>query len=222
MKLNKATNKIDTKKKALKLIYDPVCLLRLLYSKYGDIEEDYNCLQINQLIYETSSHYAIIFKEFEYLQNYDEYLKRWYTNRESVNRMPKINDYYKNYHKFFCKPNFSDFIVANIMQNYGDEKAELYYKDNFGVSNSEKEEDVSRKNNSNSFSSLDNITNNKTIFEESGYVPDILGINEPAYGDYINFDTDIHGNILGWKEKNMKQKIIDYLKEKLLSENGED
>ena len=63
---------------------------------------------------------------------------------------------------------------------------------------------------------------NKTIFEESGYVPDILGINEPAYGDYINFDTDIHGNILGWKEKNMKQKIIDYLKEKLLSENGED
>ena len=166
MKLNKANNKIDTKKKALKLIYDPVCLLRLLYSKYGDVEEDYNCLQINQLIYETSSHYAIIFKEFEYFQNYDEYLKRWYTNRESVNRMPKINDYYKNYHKFFCKPNFSDFIVANIMQNYGDEKAELYYKDNFGVSNSEKEEDVSRKNNSNSFSSLDNITNNKIIFDD--------------------------------------------------------
>ena len=41
---------------------------------------------------------------------------------------------------------------------------------------------------------------NKTIFEESGYVPDILGINEPAYGDYINFDTDIHGKILGWQD----------------------
>ena len=166
MKLNKHSKKIDTKKKALKLIYDPVCLLRLLYSKYGDIEEDYNCLQINQLMYETSSHYAIIFKEFEYFQNYDEYLKRWYTNRESINRMPKINDYYKNYHKFFCKPNFSDFNIANIMQNYGDEKAELYYKDNFGVSNSEKEEDLSRKNNSNSLSSLDNITSNKIIFDD--------------------------------------------------------
>ena len=166
MKLNKHSKKIDTKKKALKLIYNPVCLLRLLYSKYGDIEEDYNCLQINQLMYETSSHYAIIFKEFEYFQNYDEYLKRWYTNRESINRMPKINDYYKNYHKFFCKPNFSDFNIANIMQNYGDEKAELYYKDNFGVSNSEKEEDLSRKNNSNSLSSLDNITSNKIIFDD--------------------------------------------------------
>ena len=166
MKLHKSINKIDTKKKALKLIYDPVCLLRLLYSKYGDIEEDYNCLQINQLIYEASSHYAVIFKEFEFLGNFDEYLKRWYTNHESVNRMPKINDYYKNYHKFFCKPNFSDFTIENIMQTYGDEKAELYYKDNFGVSNSEKEEEISGKNNSNSYSSLDNITNNKLIFDD--------------------------------------------------------
>ena len=92
---------VDTKKKAYNLIHDPTILLDLIYSKYGDIEEDYNCLQINQLIYETSSHYAIIFKEFEYLQNYDEYLKRWYTNRESVNRMPKINDYYKTTTNFF-------------------------------------------------------------------------------------------------------------------------
>ena len=166
MILGKIHKKVDTKKKALKLIYDPVCLLRLLYSKYGDIEEDFNCLYINQLLYETSSHYTIIYKEFEFYQNFDEYLKRWYTLRESVNRMPKINDYYKNYHKFFCKPNFNDFSIANIMQNYGDEKAELYYRDNFGVSNSDKDEDITRKNNSMSLSSLDNITNNKTIFNE--------------------------------------------------------
>ena len=62
---------------------------------------------------------------------------------------------------------------------------------------------------------------NKTIFEESGYVPDILGINEPAYGDYINFDTDIHGNILGWQEKNMKEKVIDYLKIRCIGKDEE-
>lgn len=61
-----------------------------------------------------------------------------------------------------------------------------------------------------------------TIYEESGYVPDVLGVNEDSFGDYINFDTDIHGNILGWKEKNMKQKIIDYLKKWMLHENEED
>ena len=60
-----------------------------------------------------------------------------------------------------------------------------------------------------------------TIFEESGYVPDILGINEPAFGDYINFDTDIQGNILGWKEKNIKEKIIDYLKIRCIGEDEE-
>ena len=54
---------------------------------------------------------------------------------------------------------------------------------------------------------------NKIIYEESGYVPYILGISEPAYGECINFYTDIHAYILGWKEKNMKQKIIDYLEE---------
>ena len=61
-----------------------------------------------------------------------------------------------------------------------------------------------------------------TIYEESWYVRDVLGVNEDSFGDYINFDTDIHGNILGWKEKNMKQKIIDYLKKWMLHENEED
>ncbi len=64
MKLNNQ-RKINTKKKALKLIYDPTSLFRLLYSKYGDIEEDYELFHINQLIYESSSHYNIIFKELE-------------------------------------------------------------------------------------------------------------------------------------------------------------
>ena len=205
MKLAKSLKKIDTKKKALKLIYDPVCLLRLLYSKYGDIEEDFNCLHINQLLYETSSHYTIIYKEFEFLQNFDEYLKRWYALRESVNRMPKINDYYKNYHKFFCKPNFTDFAVANIMQNYGDEKAELYYKNNFGTSNSDKDEDISRKNNSMSLSSLDNITSNKTIFNEKNRF--LIDKNEKSFNYSMTMSlNNTTLNSMTNKNKNLASK----------------
>ena len=70
--------KVDTKKKALKLIQDPVCLFELLYSKYGDIEEDYDVLMINQLIYDSSSRFNIYFKEYQFMENEDEYLKRWY------------------------------------------------------------------------------------------------------------------------------------------------
>ena len=56
---------------------------------------------------------------------------------------------------------------------------------------------------------------NKLIYEESGYVPDFLGIINPAYGDDINFDTDLDGFILKWKEKNIKADIIKHL-EKML------
>jgi len=156
--------KVDTKKKALKLIYDPTCLLSLLYSKYGDVEEDYDLLMINQLVYDRSSRYNIIFKEYQYIENDDEFLKRWYKFDESKVRIPKLSDYYKNYHMFFCRPNFNDFIISDLIHNYGDDKAELFYKNNFEFTNSETDEDLYEKNNTSSLSSLDNITNNKTIF----------------------------------------------------------
>ena len=60
--------------------------------------------------------------------------------------------------------------------------------------------------------------NNNIIYQESGYVPDFLGVNSHAYGDCINFDTDVNGEILNWKEKNIKEKIIKYLGERLNNE----
>ena len=49
--------KINTKLEAYKLIHDPIKLLCLLYSKYGDIEEDLEYYYINQIWYNKSSHY---------------------------------------------------------------------------------------------------------------------------------------------------------------------
>ena len=48
------------------------------------------------------------------------------------------------------------------MENYGDDKAEVFYKNNYENSKSKNEQ--SDKNNSESLSSLDNITDNKIIF----------------------------------------------------------
>ena len=41
---------VDTKKEAYNLVHDPTKLLSLLYSKYGDIEEDFNDLYTNQIL----------------------------------------------------------------------------------------------------------------------------------------------------------------------------
>ena len=159
-------NKVNTKLKAYKLIHDPTVLLSLIYSKYGDIDEDLELLYINQLVYDKSSRYNIYFKEFNFYFNQDEFLKRFYKKYESKPRIPKLSEYYKNYHAFFCHPRFKDLVFSDLIQSYEDDKAELFYKKNFEDSNSkdDNEKDKSERNNTESLSSLDNITDNKIIF----------------------------------------------------------
>ena len=153
--------KINTKLEAYKLIHDPIKLLSLLYSKYGDIEEDLEYYYINQIWYNKSSHYNLLFKEIQYLNFVEDFCKRFYLIKESLNKIPKLNDYYKNYHNFFCRPIFRNFKIYKIMNNYGDNKAEIFYKNNYEI-----EEKKNESLNNNSFSSFDNITNNKTIFDQ--------------------------------------------------------
>ena len=57
--------------------------------------------------------------------------------------------------------------------------------------------------------------NKKKIYQTEGYVPNFLGISSEAYGDYICFDTDVNGYILNWKEKNIKEQIIEYIRKYL-------
>ena len=156
---------VDTKKEAFNLVHDPTKLLSLLYSKYGDIEEDFNDLYTNQILYNKSSHFNIIFKEYLISDFIEEFLKRFYSFDESLVRIPKLSEYYKNYHKFFCQPFFIDFKFSSLMHTYGDNKAEIFYKNNYENKLSESKENKN-KNSSSSLESIDNITNNKTIFDK--------------------------------------------------------
>ena len=73
----------------------------------------------------------------------------------------------------FCHPIFSNWKMSEKIHNYEDQKAEILYKKNYG--NSEEEEEKESSNNS-SLSSLDNITNNKTIFDKK--IKSIIDNNE--------------------------------------------
>ena len=160
---------VNTKLEAYKLVHDPTRLLSLLYSKYGDIEEDYFLLYTNQIFYNVSSHFNTIFKENQYLYSIEEFLKRFYKNYETKDRIPKLSDYYKNYLKFFCRPFFKNYKLAKILNDFEDKKAEIFYKKNYADSANEleeKEKENSDKKSSSSLSSLDNITNNKIIFDK--------------------------------------------------------
>ena len=157
-------SKVDTNLEAYKLIYDPTRLLHLLFTKYGDIEEDYNNLILNQLLYNKLSHLNLVFKENCNINNINEFLKRRYKKKESLNRIPKLYDYYKNYYFYFCKPFFLNFFSANKMHNYYNKKAKIFYKNNYSCSIEKNEGKKKKRCHSNSLSSMDNDTQNNTIF----------------------------------------------------------
>ena len=157
--------KVNTKLEAYRLVHDPTRLFSLLYSKYGDIQEDYYLLISNQLVLNKSSHLNVYYKEHKILEDHDEYLRRFYYKKEATKRIPKLNEYYKNYHIFFCKATLTDFPMGIVLKNYEDNKAEIFYKNNYEDSNINKAE-KSEKCESSTLSSLDNITYNKIIFDK--------------------------------------------------------
>ena len=57
---------------------------------------------------------------------------------------------------------------------------------------------------------------NNKIYEDEGYAPSFLCLSP---GEDICFETDVDGYILGWKEENIKEQIIEYLREFLLGES---
>ena len=162
--------KVDTNLEAYKLVYDPTHLFFLLYTKYGDIEEDYNILIINQILYNKFSHINTLFKESRF-SKIKECLRRQYNIKESINRIPKLYEYYKNYYNYFCKPFFLNYFSANVLHNYYNNQAEIFYKNNYSHSKSKKnsvnkKQKSKSKSKSNTLSSFDNDTENKTIFNK--------------------------------------------------------
>ena len=155
---------IDTKLEAYKLIHDPTKLISLLYSKYVDIEEDYGLLISNQIIFNRPTHLNLHYKEQKVFFDKTEYLRRFYQKKESCSRILRLNEYYKNYQSFFCKSIISDFFFGNMLKNYQDNKAEIFYKKNYGDLTVNKDE--KNDNGTPSLSSLDNVTYNDTIFDK--------------------------------------------------------
>ena len=161
--MQESLNKINTSLEAHKLVKDPTKLFSLLYSKYGDVREDYYTSFINQIMYKCSSHFHIQYKEIQYNDFIIEFLRRFYKKKEVKDRIPNLYEYYKNYHLFYLKPILRNFYLENIMHNYQDKKAEIFYKNNYTRTTNEK--NISDENSiTSSLSSSDHYTNNKIIF----------------------------------------------------------
>ena len=96
--------------------------------RYNSNSKIINIMIVNNLINCKSCHFLAVFKDYLITDYVEEFLRRIYLLKESIQRMPKLYNYYKNYLLFFCKPTFIDTFSNEIIKNYGDLNAEYFYK----------------------------------------------------------------------------------------------
>jgi len=73
----------------------------------------YNVNVINSIVYNEKEHIVAEFKDYLIYDDFSEFLKRYYRLNESVQRIPKITDFYENYSKIF--PNYTNIPEAKYM-----------------------------------------------------------------------------------------------------------
>ena len=175
IKANQDNNPIFSTKKGNNSLKDYI--KKLYYLSNLKIRKKYNCTPtkyenyiIDYLLNNADCHLVSIFKEKMLTDYIDEFLRRKYSIIECKERIPKFAIYYKNYLQFFCKPTYNNFKFNDLIQNYGEKKAELYYKDHYqgGISNDDEDngfEESSSEESSNKENELElNNNNNGEIF----------------------------------------------------------
>ena len=142
-KTKKDLNKPDVKneeltiKKKLKKEHKS-CIKKLYFFAFLKLKEKYDSTPsrfdmfiLDHILKNINCHLVSQFKENMLTDYIEEFLRREYNYLESSQRIPKFPIYYKNYLHFFCKPTFNNFKFNKLIQNYGEKKAELYYKENY-------------------------------------------------------------------------------------------
>ena len=130
-----------------------------LYKKYNCLNEKYELIIVEHLLNNANTHLVSVFKDHMIMDYKEEFLRRYYNLYECSQRIPEFSIYYHNYLLFFCKPIISNLILNDILLDFEEKKAELYYKKNFVNGN----EDIELLDNSNS----KEFSYNDTIFNKS-------------------------------------------------------
>ena len=104
---------------------------KIIKKKYGDCNQNYNKHKIFDILFSRKTKFVIKYKEVLIYNCWEEFNKRFYQKNESNIKLVKILKYYLNYLTFFCRPTFVEFYYNNILQNYYDIKADIFYRKNY-------------------------------------------------------------------------------------------
>jgi len=171
--LNKST-KNNTRTKDIKKFEIQSPLSVYLYNitfknlkKYSTTKKTYNKFIINSIIFDHRIHKVAVFKNNLLWDESSEFLKRYYKNKESVERIPKISEYYEKYTLFAPIYYGLEGLIIIIMNKWTKRKKNYleYIEDH--------EEEKKKIKTKESFeplinsSSLNNITESKSIISKN-------------------------------------------------------
>ena len=115
-----------------KIIYTTKQYLNNKYgTKSNNLNYNYLGLIMKTLIFNKNTHLVSVFKDYMIIDYVEEFLKRYYNNWESTERIPKFSNFYKNYLKFFCSPTLREYFYNDLIHNRLERKAEFFYKKNY-------------------------------------------------------------------------------------------
>jgi hypothetical protein len=172
-------------------------LERILKKKYNSNKETYQIFLIESLIRENKTHFYIKLQDYEIFNNEKEFLSKFYTKINSIEKIKSYSIYYKYYSLYFCKPIFLDFSIRNIMNKNIEIQAKKFFNEN--------KEHKSKYNNSNN--KFDYIFFNKEIVNEiENNFQEKKRLN--GYNNYNNEKLNINNLSIIHFKKNIREKTL--------------
>ena len=182
--------------------------------KYNVMPKRFNLTIIDNIIFNEKSHIVSIFKDLLINYDFNDFLKRFYTKKESSIRLPKYFEYYNLYSKIF--PNYTSipegkYFYINIQKKQ--RMIDLQENLENEKSKEKKMKKVKKKENINVFNtSVINSILNRTNKEEMEMLFDINfeNINEEE-NKFLKKINKLINNINSYEIKEMKEDFyIDY------------
>ena len=122
---------------------------QILSDKYGtkrnNLKYNYLGVIIDALIYNKNAHIVAVFKDYMIIDYLEEFMRRFYAKKESIQRIPKFSKFYKNYLKFFCSPTLRETFSNELIHDRLEKKAEFFYKKNYTSKKGDKDSSVHDK-----------------------------------------------------------------------------
>ena len=127
------SNNLSSKKdkNSLYLLQYQKYFMKKLVIKYNVLPNEYNLMKLENFIEAKYCHSLARFKDL-LLFNYDEeFLKRFYSRKESLKKIPLFSEFYKSYLKFFCFPTFAELKLNELIEDMVENKAKVFYNENY-------------------------------------------------------------------------------------------